>query len=203
MSKLKDYTRRYPRFALCGLNCGLCPRYHTAGESRCPGCGGEGFHLKHPTCAVMTCNNKHDRAEYCFQCSAYPCQRFAAPSQTDSFISYRNVITDFARAREGGLESYMAELDEKVAMLEFLIQNYDDGRRKGLYCLAVNMLSLDDLRSVLEQIQLEHGPPGSVDSADSAGGAAATAARRRAEWVVALMRARAAATGVELRLRRQ
>lgn len=188
MSKLKEYTRRYPRFGLCGLNCGLCPRYHTAGESKCPGCGGEGFHLKHPTCAVITCNSRHDRAEYCFQCSAYPCERFAAPSQTDSFISYRNVITDFARAREGGLESYMAELDEKVAMLEFLIQNYDDGRRKGLYCLAVNLLTLNDLRDAMAEIRGRHW-------------AADAAVKPRAEWAAATIRAHAARSGVELRLR--
>jgi hypothetical protein len=33
---MKEYYRNYPLFSLCGLNCGLCPRYHTQGESKCP-----------------------------------------------------------------------------------------------------------------------------------------------------------------------
>lgn len=41
---LKEYKREYPSFALYGLNCGLCPRYHTKGESKCHGCGGQDFH---------------------------------------------------------------------------------------------------------------------------------------------------------------
>jgi len=27
----------------CGIDCGLCPRFHTKGDSVCPGCGGENF----------------------------------------------------------------------------------------------------------------------------------------------------------------
>ncbi|HCP15088.1 MAG TPA: hypothetical protein DIT32_04865, partial [Peptococcaceae bacterium] len=64
---MKEYVRAYPLFSLCGLNCGLCPRYHTEGESRCPGCGGPAFHLKHPSCAVITCSRKHGGVEHCCQ----------------------------------------------------------------------------------------------------------------------------------------
>jgi len=53
---MKEYKREYPLFSLCGLNCGLCPKYHTNGESKCPGCGGTDFTLKHPPCKVIRCN---------------------------------------------------------------------------------------------------------------------------------------------------
>lgn len=59
------YKRNFPQLSLCGLNCGLCPRYHCNGISKCPGCGGKDFNLKHPTCSVVTCNQKHDNVEYC------------------------------------------------------------------------------------------------------------------------------------------
>jgi hypothetical protein len=139
-------------FSLCGLNCGLCPRYQTDGISKCPGCGGPDFYLKHPTCAVMTCNKKHDAVEYCFQCSLYPCKKYVKPSKTDSFISYRNVIADFKKAGQEGIDKYKRELDEKVRILEFLIKNYNDGRRKNFYCIAVNLLKLADLRNIMEKI---------------------------------------------------
>lgn len=150
-----EYKRDYPLFSLCGLNCGLCPRYHTKGESKCPGCGGKDFHLKHPTCAVITCNTKHDQVEYCFQCSSYPCEKYSIPSNRDSFISYCNVITDFKKIKRDGLEQYKSELNEKVDILEFLINNYDDGRRKNFYCIAVNLLKPSDLKAIMTQIN-EH-----------------------------------------------
>jgi hypothetical protein len=153
---LKQYKRQYPLFSLCGLNCGLCPRYHTDGTSKCPGCGGQDFHLKHPTCPVITCNRKHDNVEYCFQCSSYPCEKYSRPSEVDSFISYRNVLDDFEKAKRQGLNHYVQELDEKVEILASLINNYNDGRNKGFYCIAVNLLKLDDIKNILVKIHEEN-----------------------------------------------
>ena len=44
------------------------------------------------------------------------------------------------------------ELNEKISILEFLIKNYNDGRKKSFYCIAVNLLNLSDLKSIKEQI---------------------------------------------------
>lgn len=147
-----EYKREYPLLALCGLNCGLCPRYQTESVSRCPGCGGPDFHRQHPTCAVVTCNKMHDNVEFCFQCSAYPCRKYAEPSPVDSFISYRNVLTGFAKAK-ADLANYKAELQEKIGFLEFLIRNYNDGKRKNFYCVAVNNLGLNALRQIRALIE--------------------------------------------------
>lgn len=149
---MKEYKREYPFFSLCGLNCGLCPRYYTEGSSKCPGCGGEDFHLKHPTCPVMTCNKKHDNVNFCFQCSSFPCEKYSKPNNSDSFISYSNVISDFEKAKND-LEIFKKELNEKINILEFLISNYNDGRRKNFYCISVNLLKLADLRDVIKEIE--------------------------------------------------
>lgn len=34
-------------------------------------------------------------------------------------------------------------LEEKIEILEFLIENYNDGRSKNIYCIAVNLLELN------------------------------------------------------------
>lgn len=146
---MKEYRRTYPRFSLCGLNCGLCPRYHTDGTSQCPGCGGEDFHLKHPTCAVITCSQKHEGVEYCFQCSFYPCARYQKPFEKDSFITYQHVPDDLEKAKNNGLPAYEHELNEKVDLLRFLIEKCNDGKRKNFYCIAVNLLSLADVSEVV------------------------------------------------------
>jgi len=146
---MQEYKRENPLFSLCGLNCGLCPRYHTEGVSKCPGCGGKDFHLKHPACAVITCNTKHDKVEYCFQCSEYPCKKYVAVSDSDSFITYRNVLADFTKAREYGLESYFRDLQAKINFLEYLLANFNDGRRKNFYCLAVNLFTIEEIETKL------------------------------------------------------
>jgi len=150
---MKTYSREYPLFSLCGLNCGLCPRYQTEGVSKCPGCGGADFYQKHPSCAVITCTLKHDRVDYCFQCSSYPCEKYRNQSDKDSFITYRNVLADFEKAKTEGLQLYKLELNEKVEILEYLIHNFNDGRRKNFYCIAVNLLSLASLKEVFQEIQ--------------------------------------------------
>lgn len=152
---MNKYTREYPLFSLCGLNCGLCPHYQTDGISKCPGCGGENFHLKHPSCPIITCSRRHGNIEYCFQCASYPCERYAEASKKDSFISYQNVLLDFQKAEIQGLDHYKAELNRKVEILEFLISNCNDGKRKGFYCLAVNLLNLHDLTEIETIIRRE------------------------------------------------
>lgn len=149
---MKDYKREYPLFSLCGLNCGLCPRYHTNGTSKCPGCGGKDFFLKHPSCAVITCCKKHGNIEYCFLCKNYPCDRYKTISEKDSFITYKNVNTDMQKALNCGIDCYKSELDEKIKFLEYLLSNFNDGKSKNFYCIAINLLNLDDLKEIKEYI---------------------------------------------------
>lgn len=148
-----DYRRSYPEFALCGLNCGLCPRYHTKGSSRCPGCGGVRFSELHPTCPIITCSRRHGGVIYCHDCASYPCERYRTPVEYDSFISYVNRLSDQQRALERGMEDYRKELDEKIDLLDRLLTHYDDGRRKGFYCLAVNLFDLKTLHAIFDQVE--------------------------------------------------
>ena len=134
---MKNFDRKYPCFALCGLNCGLCPIHHMA--NGCPGCGGgEG----QQSCAIARCSLEQGRPEYCFQCASYPCQKFDDLSEFDSFLPTRNRQADFLRAQTMGLEAYRAMMDEKIAILEHLLARYNDGRRKTFFCTAVNLCLL-------------------------------------------------------------
>ena len=51
-----------------------------------------------------------------------------------------------------GLNAYETELNEKIGLLIKLLKNYDDGRRKGFFCLAVNLFDLHDLKTIMEQL---------------------------------------------------
>lgn len=145
-------SRDNPKYALCGLNCCLCPRYHTEGTSRCPGCGGENFSQLHPPCGIVACAQRHGQVAYCFECQDYPCSRYLAPNTKDSFISYRHRDQNMAQAK-ADLSAYMGTLLEREAILLRLLSDFNEGRSKGFYCLVVDRLPLAVLHQTLQLLE--------------------------------------------------
>lgn len=184
---MAPFVRSTPAFALCGLSCCLCPRHRTEGPSRCPGCGGPDFAERHPTCAVATCARRHGGVEYCFQCADYPCARFKADSPVDSFISYRTVRADLAAAA-ADLPGHLARLARRSAILDLLLARFDEGRSKGIFCLAAALLPLEPLEEALRALDAEM--TGTGDRKEVA---------RRAR---AVLEGLAREAGVELKLRK-
>jgi len=142
---------KYPQFSICGLNCGLCPRYYTDGSSRCPGCVGEGFSDVHPNCGIISCCQRKG-LDYCFECSEFPCKKYDTTDETDSFITHRTQLRDIEKAKLD-FDAYITELNDKIQILQELLSEYNDGRRKNFYCLVVNILELQDLNSIMEKIR--------------------------------------------------
>jgi hypothetical protein len=148
--------KRYPMVGACGLDCGLCPRYHTSGQSRCPGCCGPGFGQKHPSCGFITCCVKQRGLETCAQCADWDdCERLArvleAAKSQDSFISYRPLPANLAFIREDGIAEFVGREKVKMEFLDKLISNYDEGRSKGFYCTSCQLLPLDKLKAALAE----------------------------------------------------
>ena len=150
---MEAYKRKNPEFSLCGLNCALCPNFHihTDGKFKCPGCGGENFYKKHPSCAIITCSKKHKNVEFCFNCDEYPCKRYLEPSEKDSFITYKNREKNIKSAIKN-LNKYLDEIEKKKRILCELLKNYNDGRMKNYYCIAVNLIPINELDKIMENI---------------------------------------------------
>lgn len=140
---MNGFTRTETRFSLCGLNCALCSM-HLGGH--CPGCGGG---AGNQSCAIAKCSLKHGSVQFCWECPEYPCPRYEGFDDGDSFVPHRNRQQDIAQARDLGPEAYLAQLEEKRAILDELLTHYNDGRRKILFNMAVHLLPLEDLRSVM------------------------------------------------------
>ena len=66
-----------------------------------------------------------------------------------------NQKKDLERMQEIGEEAYNREQAEKRRILDRLLEEYNDGRKKTLFCLAVNLLPLEDLRTVFEDGDLQ------------------------------------------------
>jgi len=190
---MKQYTRQTPQFSLCGLNCSLCPRFRTTGSSRCPGCGGEDFYEKHPTCGVISCSQRHGGVEYCFECSDYPCDRYTSKNDKDSFISYMNGASDMETAKTHGLPYYLDRLSRKSEILDVLLRDWDNGRLKAYFCRAVNVLPLEDLELAMSQLTKTNGPSKSPNDLDPT---------TKGKFAKDFFDKLAAARGISLQLRR-
>lgn len=181
---MKGFHRNNLLFSLCGLNCGLCPMKL---DGHCPGCGGgEG----NQSCRIARCAMERGGIEYCFQCKEYPCERYEGIDEFDSFIAHRNRMSDMEKAKQSGPEAYTEEQERKAELLKTMLSEYNDGRRKSLFCLAVNLLGLSDLESALEQAESwerENSPE----------------KKEKAACLAKLLQAAAERSGMELRLRRK
>ena len=192
---MKNYQREYPLFSLCGLNCALCPMHL---NKYCPGCGGgEG----NQSCAIFRCGREHGCPEYCFQCGEYPCEKYDSVMEYDSFLPHRNMRRDMERAKSGGMEAYQAELEEKAAILQELLDNYNDGRRKTFYMLAVYLLELQDLRNAMEQIVRETSGGGKQETAKET--VQEMTLKEKAAAAVGCFQAIAQETGIVLKLNKK
>ena len=140
----ENYHREHPEFALCGLNCVLCPM-HLGGY--CPGCGGG---AGNQPCKRTRCARERGGIEFCWLCGEYPCKRYDGAAQYDSFLTHQAMFRDAARAREEGLAAYLKEVAERERLLHRLLDGCNDGRRKTLFCTAAALLSLPALREAVE-----------------------------------------------------
>lgn len=175
---MKGFTRKEPMFSLCGLNCALCSM-RVGGY--CPGCGGgEG----NQSCALARCSLEHGGLAFCADCAEYPCARYEGFDDADSFVPHSRRRADLERARELGIDAYMFELREKAALLSELLEGYNDGRRKSMFCTAAYLLPLPDLRETLQALC-------ALPAQD---------AKERAASAAGLLQTFAAARGISLKL---
>lgn len=146
---MSDFKRNDLLISLCGLNCGLCSMKL---DSYCPGCGGG---AGNQVCAIARCSIQKNNFEYCYQCVEYPCSKYDEITAFDSFITHRNQLSDMLKVQRIGIDSYHTELAEKVEVLKYLLANYNDGRRKSFFCISVNLLEIEDLRTLVQKIKEE------------------------------------------------
>ncbi len=183
MSRAREsaFTRDDVLFSLCGLNCSLCPMYV---RGTCTGCRAGSWCAAN--CRIAPCSVRHGGVEYCFECPEYPCAKYDRIDERDSLISHRNQLSDMEKARRMGIDAYRSVQREKSALLRRLLDGYDDGGRDVFFCLAANMLEVDDLRNAIER-------------ADVA--TMGMEAREKADFAERELRRMAAEKGVPLELR--
>lgn len=178
---VKGFTREHTEFSLCGLACLLCPM-QVGGY--CLGCGGG---AGNQSCAIARCSLEQGGPEFCSGCAAYPCARYDEFDAADSFVPHSRRAADLARAGEMGLDAWLALLRQKRAVLDKLLADWNDGRRKSLYCAAAYLLEPEALRRVMEALAAQSE-------------LAAAPAKERAQAAASLLQTEADRAGISLKL---
>ena len=150
--------KKYPVIGACGLDCGLCPRFHSGGEKPCPGCCGEGFWDRHPSCPFITCAVNQRGLESCGECNELEfcpkvLKNLEGAKRRDSFLSYKTLSGNLENTRRHGHKQVADKLKERIDFLRLLIGDYNDGRSKAFYCLSVQLLPLDKMRATLSRVR--------------------------------------------------
>jgi hypothetical protein len=129
------------------LDCGLCPRFHTKGDSACPGCGGIDFKEKHPSCRFVTCCVIKNGLEVCSFCKDYPCSRFDSEIKGyDSFVTHKKVFTNLDSIKSTGIDNFIDKQKVRMNILTDFLDKYDDGRSKSFFCISCTLLPIEKLQ---------------------------------------------------------
>jgi hypothetical protein len=147
--------KKYPTIGVCGLDCGLCPRYYTKGTSRCPGCAGPDFFHKHPSCSFITCCVKKKGLEVCAECSEFPCSKFKSDEdyqqvkESSSYPSYKKVMPNLNFIKEHGIKNFLEQQRKRMKLLKTMIENFDDGKSRSFFCKTTIFVDIADLEKSL------------------------------------------------------
>jgi hypothetical protein len=146
--------KKYNTLGCCGIDCGLCPRYYTEGDSKCPGCFGRDFAKKHPPCSFATCCAKNHNLEACGQCKNFPCKKYDNEKiQKDSFVTHKRMMENQEIIQKNGIEKYIKKQDFRIKILEKILSEYNDGRSKSYFCTAVALLDIKGLNASIKKAE--------------------------------------------------
>ena len=150
--------KKYPTLGCCGLDCGLCPRYYIKGRSRCPGCCGPDFFNKHPGCGHITCCVKKKSLEVCGECDDFPCSKFDlwfGNEAGDSFVTHKKTEPNLYFIKKHGVKKFIEQQKERIKLLEEMLEGFNEGRSRSFYCIAATLLSIDDIKKLIDLAKKE------------------------------------------------
>jgi PP-loop superfamily ATP-utilizing enzyme len=149
---------KYPEIGICGLSCRLCPMYNTDAESRCLGC-------KSTTriavgCPFITCAVKKKGIEFCWDCEEKnTCDKWRKHRESgkkiDSFKCYQKLEEDISFIQKSGISEFKKIQKRREHLLREMLKDFNEGRSKSYYCIAVTVLEIEELRDVLTRTKKE------------------------------------------------
>jgi len=148
-------NKKHPSLGCCGIDCGLCPRFYTEGNSKCPGCFGMDFEIKHPPCSHANCCFKKHKKETCGLCNNFPCVKYddKVKIEKDTFVTHKKIFQNLHFIKTNGLDEYIKKQKIRIRLLNILLEKYNDNRSKNYYCLATTLLDIDNIKRIIKFIK--------------------------------------------------
>jgi hypothetical protein len=117
---------------------------------------------QHSWCSIWNCCVKKHGFETCAECSSvFSCAVFLRRRVADWTPAARNL----RQIGELGLESLLSEQEERQALLEELLQNYNEGRSMNVYCKACARMPIDLINRAIEETK-QTIAGGKIDKSD-------------------------------------
>jgi hypothetical protein len=109
------------------------------------GCGlGE----QHSWCSIWNCCVKKHKFTSCVECSEiFSCPIFLRRK----VLEWIPAADNLRQIRKAGLETWLKEQKERQALLEELLQNYNEGRSMSLYCKICARMSTDLINKAIQK----------------------------------------------------
>ena len=166
----------------CGLYCGLCTKFQSRAKSRCLGCKlGE----QHSWCSIWNCCFKRHGFETCAQCLEVPsCEIFLRRK----VVQWVPAMDNLRQIAQVGLESWLEEQKARQALVEELLQDYNEGRSMTFYCKACARMPVAVVDQAIEESRKKITSE-NLEESDM---------RSRAKLVKEILRELASASGVDL-----
>lgn len=127
----------------CGLYCGLCSKYQSKAPSRCLGCRlGE----QHSWCSIWSCCVKRHGLETCAECSSvFTCAIYLRRGVADWIPAGHNL----RRIGALGPERVIQEQEQRRALLERMLRDFNEGRSMSFYCRACATMPIDRIKEAI------------------------------------------------------
>jgi len=112
---------------------------------------GVDFAQKHPSCGILTCCYKTQGLECCGECPKYPCDKIKPWGSGDSFISHKMCLGNLDQIKSTGIKPFIQNQAKRIEILQLLLNQFDDGKSKMLYCLTATLLPLEKLLDLIQK----------------------------------------------------
>jgi hypothetical protein len=106
-------------------------------------------------CPFITCAVKRRGIEFCWECEeSVSCGRWAGHRacgrEHDSFVCYAALEDNIAAIERDGIDAFVAGQRQREALLREMLEQFNEGRSKTYYSIAVTVLDPAEVRSALD-----------------------------------------------------
>jgi len=113
-------------------------------------------------CPFITCAVKRKGIEFCWECEdGDSCERWAEHRrrgrERDSFVCYAALEDNIAMVDRVGIEAFADEQRLREDLLREMLSEFNEGRSKTYYSIAVTVLDIAELRLAIESSRQKAG----------------------------------------------